>query len=246
MDIGREHVHALDTIVDPLVITDLATVVWAPHRHYEAVDELLKLAQVVLLDSVDEPDPAEAVRRATGFLEQAYVVDLAWLRSTPWRERVASIFDPPRYREAVRRIAGVTVRHHPNSTVAAALLSGWLASRLDWEPGSLTLHGDALHGRAKARRQEVEIHLEPVMDMSVPGLVGITIDMDSGRELRASSADRVGSPPRARRATARSRSSPSSARRAASPGSSARESARRCCAIPPTVRRWPRAETMLT
>ncbi|MBA2504766.1 MAG: glucose-6-phosphate dehydrogenase assembly protein OpcA [Thermoleophilaceae bacterium] len=180
VDVGPQHVKALDSIVDPLVVTDLATVVWAPHRHYEAVDSLLKLSQVVLLDSVDEPEPELAVRRAAGFERQAYVVDLAWLRSTPWRERVAAIFDPPRFREAVNRITAVTVRHHPSSVVAASLLVGWLATRLGWEPGRLARHGDTLHGRAKARRQEVEIHLETVSEMSVPGLEGITIGMDSG------------------------------------------------------------------
>src|SRR3954465_12887133 len=41
------HVH---TIVDPLVVTDLPTVAWAPHGHREALDALLPLAQVVLLD----------------------------------------------------------------------------------------------------------------------------------------------------------------------------------------------------
>ena len=31
--VGPEHVRHLDTIVDPLVVTDLSTVVWAPHGH---------------------------------------------------------------------------------------------------------------------------------------------------------------------------------------------------------------------
>src|SRR5918999_5258834 len=56
LDIGPRHLAKLDTIVDPLVVTDIATVVWAPHGHSEAVDTLLHLAQVVLVDSVNEPD----------------------------------------------------------------------------------------------------------------------------------------------------------------------------------------------
>jgi hypothetical protein len=35
-------------VVDPLVITDLPTVVWSPHGHPEAVDALLHIAQIVL------------------------------------------------------------------------------------------------------------------------------------------------------------------------------------------------------
>ena len=44
------------------------------------------------------PIPAGAVQRALHLAEKAYVVDLAWLRSTPWRERVAFAFDPTQWR----------------------------------------------------------------------------------------------------------------------------------------------------
>src|SRR5918911_365152 len=89
VDVGEQHLPHVDTIVDPLVVTDLPTVVWAPHGHNDAVDALLALVQVVLLDSVDEPDMREALARVQALLDHVYVVDLAWLRSTPWRERVA-------------------------------------------------------------------------------------------------------------------------------------------------------------
>src|SRR3712207_2200498 len=38
LEVGQQHVPHLDSIVDPLVVTDLATVVWSPHRHADAVD----------------------------------------------------------------------------------------------------------------------------------------------------------------------------------------------------------------
>src|SRR4051795_2254432 len=56
LDIGPQHLANLDTVVDPLVVTDLPTMVWAPHGHKEAVDRLLPLSQITLLDSVQEPD----------------------------------------------------------------------------------------------------------------------------------------------------------------------------------------------
>ena len=108
MDIGEHHLEQMDTIVDPLVVSDLATVVWSPHGHPEAVDSLLRLAQVVLIDSEMEPDPAAAAAtRARELEERAYVVDLAWLRSTPWRERVAATFDPGA--AARRELAAISV-----------------------------------------------------------------------------------------------------------------------------------------
>jgi glucose-6-phosphate dehydrogenase assembly protein OpcA len=180
LDLGPGHVKALDTIVKPLVVSDIATVVWAPHGHSEAVDALLDLAQVVLLDSIMEPDPGTAVRRAEDLVEKAYVVDLAWLRSTPWRERVAASFDPAQWRGELGKISAVTVRHRPDSGTAAVLFLGWLASRLGWEPGALTAANGSLHGKAHGRRQDVDLRLEPDPRMSAPGLSGVTVETASG------------------------------------------------------------------
>src|SRR3954447_576413 len=167
VDVGERHLPHVDTIVDPLVVTDLPTVAWAPHGHQEAVDALLPLVQVVLLDSVDEPDMREALRRSLTLQDDAYVVDLAWLRSTPWRERVAATFDPPHLRPDLRTISAVTVRHHPESAVAALLLVGWLGSRLDWSLSPLMSRNGLLVGSAHARRQDVKITLEPATDQQV-------------------------------------------------------------------------------
>src|SRR5215218_9380254 len=43
VNVGPDHLDQLDRIVDPLVVTDVATVVWAPHGHPEAVDALLSI-----------------------------------------------------------------------------------------------------------------------------------------------------------------------------------------------------------
>ena len=180
LDLGPRHLEALNTIVDPLVVTDIATVTWSPHGHPEAVDALLALSQVMLIDSINEFDARSAVERARELAAGAYVVDLAWLRSTPWRERVASTFDPPQWREELGRIDSVTVRHHPESAVAGLLFAGWLASRLGWEPGSLLSADGSLHGKVHGRRQDVALKLQPDATMSVPGLAGIEIGTASG------------------------------------------------------------------
>lgn len=178
--VGDMHLRKLDTIVDPLVVTDLPTVVWSPHGHPEAVDALLHLAQVVLIDSVNEPDLASAVRRAKELAEDAYVVDLAWLRTTPWRERVAATFDPPRWRAELSRIDAVTIRHRPDSGVAGVLFFGWLSSRLDWGAASLMTANASLRGSAHARRQDVTLTLQPDPNQDVPGLAGLEIGTASG------------------------------------------------------------------
>jgi glucose-6-phosphate dehydrogenase assembly protein OpcA len=179
---GPERLPGLDTIVDAVVLSEVITVVWSPHGHPEAVDALLDLAHVILLDSVEEPDPRAALARVAELQRSAYVVDLAWLRSTPWRERVAATFDPEQWRGELGRIKAVTVRHGPESVAAALLFCGWLASRLGWEPGSMVARGVVLEGRARGRRQEVALRLEPVRQ-DVPGLAGVTIETADGMSI---------------------------------------------------------------
>ncbi len=179
LDLGPGHLPNLDTIVDPLVITDLTTVVWAPHGHWQAVDALSGLSQCVLLDSVEDPDVAGALRRAQALLAQRYVVDLAWLRSTPWRERMAAVFDQPGGRRRLGEIAAVHIRNVAESGAAALLVCGWLTSRLGWPHGQLRRDG---HGRAIGTMGEVAVTLESVVQ-EVPGLGGITLQFNDGGEL---------------------------------------------------------------
>jgi glucose-6-phosphate dehydrogenase assembly protein OpcA len=186
VELGERHLDDLLTIADPLVVTDLPTLLWSPHGHHEIVTELLALSQAVLLDSVEEPDAREALDRAWELSDQAYVVDLAWLRSTPWRERVAASFDPMWLRRQLGMISGVTVRHHPASTAAAMLLVGWLASRLDWLTGSLLSDGEALVGSTHAGGQEVALRLEAAPELQVPGLEGLALETTSGMHLSLS------------------------------------------------------------
>jgi glucose-6-phosphate dehydrogenase assembly protein OpcA len=177
--VGERHVAKLDTIVDPLIISDLATMVWAPHGHDDAIDALRRLAQIALIDSLDAPSVEAALRRADDLSDDTYVVDLAWLRSTPWRERVAAAFDSPRRRPDLRKISGVTVRHREDSQAAAMLFCGWLASRLGWEPGALSQARGRWSGHAHTRKQDIKLTLSPV-DMNAPGLAGVTIELASG------------------------------------------------------------------
>jgi glucose-6-phosphate dehydrogenase assembly protein OpcA len=182
VEVGERHLPHLDTIVDPLVVTDLSTVVWAPHGQHEAVDAILHLVQVVLLDSVDEPELGEALARAHSLSERAYVVDLAWLRSTPWRERIAATFDPPDQLPQLRRISALHIRHHPDSGIAGLLLAGWLASRLGWRPSKLIDAGKGLSGRLRGARGDVAVELTPT-PQQVRGLAGITIETAAGTSI---------------------------------------------------------------
>ncbi len=203
VEIGERHLDDLVTIVDPLVVTDLATLLWSPHGHPEAVDELLALSQAILLDSLDDPSWRSALERACALRKRAYVVDLAWLRSTPWRERVAAAFDSPTMRAELSRIETVSVRHHPDSTVAAMMLVGWLGSRLGWEMSPLRATGAVLTGSAAiahaggdvdlsegmsaqahaSAAHSIAIKLEQAPEQTVPGIESLAVCTTSGRRL---------------------------------------------------------------
>lgn len=210
VEIGERHLDDLVTIVDPLVISDLSTLLWAPHRRPEMADPLLDLAQATLIDSVEEPVWSAAIERACGLSERAYVVDLAWLRSTPWRERVAATFDGARMRRELEGLRTLEIRHHPRSTVAAMLFVGWLASRLDWQlararidgsagpggtlrkpegaqgapEGTLGAPGNALSGHAHTRAgASIELRLRAEPRLRVPGLAGVRLCGPAGLDL---------------------------------------------------------------
>jgi glucose-6-phosphate dehydrogenase assembly protein OpcA len=189
VELGERHLDDLLSIADPLVVSDLPTLLWSPHGHREEADALLELAQATLIDSIDEPVWHEAIERACALSEQAYVVDLAWLRSTPWRERVATTFDPASMRVELGALDAVTVRHHPVSTIAAMLFVGWLASRLGWELDRSEIEertaGDGvLRGKAKAQGRDIELRLQVAPELRVPGLEGVQLSSESGLQVR--------------------------------------------------------------
>jgi len=183
IDVGSAQLPRLDTIVDPVLVSELPTLLWSPHGHRDAVEALLALIDVILLDSDDEHDATAALSRANQLRDSAYVVDLAWLRTTPWRERLAAAFDPPQRLPELARLDGVAVRHRPTSEASAGLLVGWLASRLGWEVAPLRAeNGRGMEGSASGSAGEVAIALAPV-EQDAPGLAGVTVSWLPGCSL---------------------------------------------------------------
>jgi glucose-6-phosphate dehydrogenase assembly protein OpcA len=183
IEIGPGQLARLDTIVDPVVMSELPTMLWCPHGHEEALQSLLGMIDVILLDSDDQAGASAAMVGAADLLRSAYVVDLAWLRTTPWRERLAASFDPPERLAALGRLDGVWIRHRPGSAASAMLLSGWLASRLGWEVRPLSsMNGAGRTGVALRGDTEVAITLEP-FDQDAPGLAGVTVSCPDGFSL---------------------------------------------------------------
>jgi glucose-6-phosphate dehydrogenase assembly protein OpcA len=125
---GRLGQHA-ESVVIPLLAPDVPVVTWwhgiAPARI--AYDPLGVVADRRITDAQQSPDPIGALRaRAEDYAPGD--TDLAWTRATAWRSSVASALDTtnsPVVAAVVRAAAG---------DPTAALLRGWLRSRLGIEP----------------------------------------------------------------------------------------------------------------
>lgn len=183
IDVGPKHLDSLDAIIDPLLVSDLTTVAWTPHGHLAAMDAIRRLVQVVLIDSAQRESATAGIKRAASLARDAYVVDLAWLRSTPWRERIAATFDPPAWRQSLREISGISITAREDSVVAGMLLLGWLTCRLGWQASELIAHDGVYTGTAHSKRQDIKIKLYSQADLEVPGLAGVQIETSSGTKL---------------------------------------------------------------
>jgi glucose-6-phosphate dehydrogenase assembly protein OpcA len=188
IEIGTSHLSRVDTIVDPVIISELPTVLWSPHSRDEAVESLLGLIDVILIDT-DDPvyfdGPGAALARAAELLDSSvYVVDLAWLRTVPWRERLAGSFENPSRRQALHSLKRIYVRYNAASVVSAVLLIGWLASRLGWQPNALqAAPGGALRGTAVSQSgPPISLEFEPV-SQATRGIAGVTVTGEAGFSL---------------------------------------------------------------
>lgn len=187
--VGPEHLSRLNTIIDPVISTELPTVLWSPHSIDEAVEALLPIADVILIDT-DDPvyfdGPGAALERAVDLVDSSVdVVDLAWLRTIAWRERLAGSFSDPARTHDLEGLKRIYVRHHHGSIVSGLLLTGWLASRLGWLPSTLEPAPGGSRRAAAVREgggPSVTIEFDPV-DQAIRGLAGVTVSGSAGFSL---------------------------------------------------------------
>ncbi len=215
----------------------MPTIAWAPHGHDDAIRRILPLIEVILLDSDDLPEPVDAFARAGDLSGNAYIVDLAWLRTTPWRERLAASYDLPVRRPRLARLAALDVCHREHSTASGLLLAGWLASRLGWERSAVVVRGRRAAARIAAARRRRGGGLDANARTGGAGARRRHARLTTWGPRCRCNVGMEGSTQPSGCPTAPPVSGRSSARPAARAGSSARASDRRCCATRPTGRR---------
>ena len=180
IQIGEEHLHNLDAIVANVLATDVPTLVWAPHGYAEGIDALANRADIVLIDSGEEPQVHLALARAGDLAERTHPIDMAWVRTSPWREQVCALFDPPEARRMLLMLSKLHIKSRQDSSASGLLLAGWLASRLGWRVNALVQMGGVMTGKASGHRSDVDIRLEPVLDQEMPGVAAVTLETAAG------------------------------------------------------------------
>ena len=178
----------LSGIVAPLLIHDLPTHVWWPGDppfHDPVFDQLVEIADRVVVDSADFGDLLSGLRRLANLRRKSGVGDLSWERLSWWQELTAQFFDAPRFRRYLPNLNRVRLQyalpggtdaarptaHAPASPIAQALLyAGWVASRLQWRRHATRspLADGALRLTLDGRYEMVDLQVEGVQRDDVP------------------------------------------------------------------------------
>ncbi len=130
---GRLTLH-LQSLIDPMKLSDLPLVVWFVDQTPRSEDALLRTADVVMVDARQLGDGC--FDALVDLVDRRPIVDLSWVRLQPWRELLAGLFEGPAFRPFVHAVHRVEVsgRYGPRS-----LLAGWIADRLALSASALHL-----------------------------------------------------------------------------------------------------------
>jgi glucose-6-phosphate dehydrogenase assembly protein OpcA len=180
LSLDRPRLEHSASLIAPLLVSDLPTVLWLPEPRTPIPDpRLLERSQSVLVDSALGGD--DDLRRLARMAAGIQVHDLAWGRLQYWRAAVAAAFDSPEQRALLPDVAEVEVRHGPGGFQAALLLAGWIAARAGWRAGPLDRRNGT--ARAAATRDDgadVEVSLRADAEGSCGGVGGVVFRADAG------------------------------------------------------------------
>jgi glucose-6-phosphate dehydrogenase assembly protein OpcA len=170
LEVPRDGAALVPPTVLQLLVQELPVATWW-RRHVLSGDPLLVplsgLSQRLIVDSAGFPDPAAALRELceatpAGSPGAWHAADLTWIRQEPWREAIASLFDPDAPRPSMEHIREVRIEAGGPATrdaltAAGAYLAAWLASRLGWRAGDVQVRFEHDEARAPGELGRVEL-----------------------------------------------------------------------------------------
>jgi hypothetical protein len=115
------------SVVQPLLLPDLPVFLrWRglPPFGERPFEELVDVVDRLIVDTTEWPELPASYERLAGIFERVMVSDIAWARTSRWRQQLASLW--PGIAEVSRiKVTGTEAQ--------AYLLEGWLRSRLERE-----------------------------------------------------------------------------------------------------------------
>jgi len=178
IDVGGPAAHHLASIVPPLSLHDLPTLLWwdAPVNAAESdVRQLLRGVDRVIIDGATQPsDGLATVRTLFTAAESAgvAVTDFALLRQGRWRDSIATMFDEEAAAPFLNAINTISIDYSAGkgsrssiNVVRPAYHVAWLASRLNATIQTPLHLGDGTGWRAQlhdAARHAIAVEMNPV------------------------------------------------------------------------------------
>jgi glucose-6-phosphate dehydrogenase assembly protein OpcA len=196
LTVRGEAAEHLGGIVAPLLIHDLPTHAWWPGDPPFAdpiFDQLVELADRVIIDSGDFDDLLLGLRRLATLRRRSGIGDLSWRRLAWWQELTAQFFDAPRFRRYLPNLNRIRLRYAggdgggTGSLAQALLYAGWFASRLGWRrhAAAQPLRDGALRLVLEGRYAMVDLDVAPVEAPEVPVGELVSVHLQARGEMGA-------------------------------------------------------------
>ncbi len=120
----------LPSVVLPLVVPDLPSILWCRSPRLAAMPEfqpVAAMARKVIVDSGAMPDPAAALQLMAALSARGVLLgDLSWTRLTRWREMLAQVFENQQNLARLHEILGGEVECGQGFRVSALYMATWL------------------------------------------------------------------------------------------------------------------------
>ena len=185
---GRGSDH-LPSLTRALLVPDIPTaVLWAGvPPHAPLVDELLTVADRLVLDTTRLGAAGlERVERL-GTKATHKVGDLAWLRTGPRRRVVAGAFDAPVDAGMLYRLKRVSLDCAAEAVASARLMLGWLGARLSWGTPEPLADRDTPGWMIPRQQGRVLVELTPTS--ATPGVARLAFESERGERVSITSTD---------------------------------------------------------
>jgi len=150
-----------------LLVPELPVHLWLigdPDAKRRVPEELLDLADRLYVDSAAGAASGVALRAIAAALSDRgpAIIDLAWERTTAWRELAAQFFDGPRTSAELQRLTEIEIDGGAGGVSAAALLlAGWLAASLELSLASVEASNSLVRATFYDGTRGVQLQVAP-------------------------------------------------------------------------------------